>query len=199
MSKSNSCNCTSSYLNGRTNHLHQTIKHACLFCFKRFPVKKASVDGKSCNRLALTESHILHHTVNECTNVFLQRGPPRYQLIKSSLPKFSEIWHKRFAREVRTRCRSIGGFLNLLLGVSTFSAGIEPGESCKSQSSHKHGAWIGIWQLPDISVEKSTHFLVSTQPDLVQRCWIMIPFINWPRGLHPKWPIKYEIKLEIGS
>lgn len=122
---------TSTYLNSWTNHLNQTIEHTGPLSFKRFPMEKAFVDGKSCNRLALTESNILHHTVNECTNVFLQHGSPRYQFIKCFSAKYHEIWHKRFAKEVHTRWRSIGGFLDLLLGVSTFLAGVEPGGSCK--------------------------------------------------------------------
>ena len=61
------------YLNGWTKHLNETIKDTGPFSFKRLPVEKTFVNGKSGNRLALTKANIFHGTVNKCINILLQK------------------------------------------------------------------------------------------------------------------------------
>lgn len=59
------------YLNFAANHLNETIKNTGPFSLKRFPVEKAFVNGKSSNRLSLTEPNVFDNTVDKSINILL--------------------------------------------------------------------------------------------------------------------------------
>ena len=59
------------YLNFRTNHLNETIKHTGPFCLKRLPVEKTFVYGKSCNRLSMAVPYVFYDTVDKSINILL--------------------------------------------------------------------------------------------------------------------------------
>lgn len=108
------------YLNSRTNHLDQTIKHTSSLCFKRFPVQKALVYCESCYRFSLTEAHILHYTFHESINILLQQRQQRSSS-KPALerPNEDELYFQKHIRAdghlgVSLVCYQ--GFHSLLLG-----------------------------------------------------------------------------------
>ena len=64
-------NDTINYLNCRTNHLNETVKHIGPFRFTRFPVDKTFINGKCCNSFSMTEPNVFCNTIDQCINVLL--------------------------------------------------------------------------------------------------------------------------------
>ena len=87
---------TINYLNCRTNHLNETIKHIGPFCFKRSPLEKTFIYGKCCNRFSMTESNVFCNAIDQCINILL--------LNESQKTISDTLQEKKRLEDAKTKC-----------------------------------------------------------------------------------------------